>query len=346
VRVLTSALRTRGADERSEDLIMIGVIILYVLASAGIAWWLYRLASSCTTRRRRMAIPVALTFAAGVCLWGWLNPTVLASVAGGVEGEVRSGGAQFIFGPYPDRGRLESLKRDGFTAVISLQHPAVLPFEPPGIADEQRHTAELGLPFIHAPMVPWISANEESLNKIRAVAREGKGKYYVHCGLGRDRVNVVRRMLETEGTRVADGEGMRKARTFRDRKNDRRGPLERGDFSEIDRDVWLIPYPNQHELFANMLSGQVAHVALLLDPQHGEQRPWIDESTRLFTQFEVPYSLEPLTPHDTARAQAIVTKLGGLPRPLVVIVPYTAPRGPTDVADTFIAAFTAGNRTH
>lgn len=343
VRLLTSAMRTRGWSERAEDLAMIGVIAAYVLASALIAWWLYRRVSACRTRRARVAIPATLTIAAAACLWAWLNPTVLAGIAGGMGDEVvvNGGGSQFVFGPYPDRARLSNLKQQGFAAVVSLQHPAVVPFEPAGIADEQRATAEVGLPFIHAPMVPWISSNQDALNRIRQLAREGSGKYYVHCGLGRDRVNVVKRMLQNEGANVSVAEGFvpKTPRTFRDRLRDKRGPMERGDFKEIDRDIWLIPYPNKHELFANMLSGQMKHVVLLLDPASPPQRGWIDESTRFFNEFAVPYTVDPLAPRDIDHARAVVAKVRELPRPLAVVVPFTPPRRPTDDVDTLMDAF-------
>ena len=242
VRLLTTAMRAQGWSERSEAVAMIGVIAVYVVGSALIARWLYRRVAACRTGPARVAIPATLTVAAAACLWAWLNPTVLSGMAGGTGGDVRitEGGAEFVFGPYPDRPRLTALKHEGYRAVISLQHPAVVPFEPQGIAEEQQAAREVGITFIHAPMVPWISSNDASLNTIRALARQGDGKYYVHCGLGRDRVNVVKRMLENEGARIAEAEGFEEPRTFHDRRRDGGGPMERGDFTEIDRDVWLL----------------------------------------------------------------------------------------------------------
>lgn len=342
VRWVTAYLRDGDFAQSTEDAVMIGVIVLFVIVSALAAWlavaWMRRRRS----RPARLAIPVLLTVAAGVALYGWTNPAVMAGVAGGVGGSVTVGGnAEFVFGPYPDRARLEELKQEGYTAVVSLQHPAVLPFEPPGIAEEIRVTKEIGLPFIHAPMLPWISANDESLDRIRSLAREGEGRYYVHCGLGRDRANVVKRMLEREGAAVAAGEGYKAAGTFAARMADGNAPMERGLLRKLDDDVWLIPYPNKHEMFGNMLSGQVAHVLVLLDETREPERAWAAEARARFTEFAVPHTVMTLPAGDDARASAIVRTARTLPRSLVIIVPFTAPHANAAVAETLIKAWNA-----
>ena len=339
VRWITTYLRTGGYRQGTEDGVMIGVIVLFVLLSALLAWIVVRQMNRCSTRRARLSYPALLTVAAALCLYAWTNPAIMAGAAGGVSGQVTAGNAEFVFGPYPDRNRLQQLKDDGYTAVVSLQHPAVLPFEPPGIAEETRATQELGLTFIHAPMLPWISANDASLDKIRRLAREGDGRYYVHCGLGRDRTNVVKRMLEREGAEVAAGEGYMAARTFGMRFDEGNKPMERGRLRPLRDDVFLIPYPNKHEMFGNMLSGQVAHVLLLLDEADPQQQPWVAEARARFREFHVPYSIEPLRTHDDARAQELVRKVGSLPRPLVIVVPFTEPHANTGVADTFTKAW-------
>ncbi|HEX6322349.1 MAG TPA: hypothetical protein VFZ36_01385 [Vicinamibacterales bacterium] len=339
VRWITTYLRTGGYRQGTEDGVMMGVIVLFVLLSALLAWIVVKQMNRCSTRRARLAYPVLLTAAAGLCLYAWTNPAIMASAAGSVGGQVTAGNAEFVFGPYPDRARLQQLKDEGYTAVVSLQHPAVLPFEPPGIAEETRAAAEIGLAFIHAPMLPWISANDEALDRIRALAREGEGRYYVHCGLGRDRANVVKRMLEREGAAVAAGEGYMNAHTFGMRFEEGNEPMERGRLRPLSDDVFLIPYPNKHEMFGNMLSGQVAHVLLLLDEADPQQQPWIAEARARFGEYDVPYTIEPLQPNDAARAEEMARTARSLPRPLVVVVPFMEPHANTGVADTFTKAW-------
>jgi protein tyrosine phosphatase (PTP) superfamily phosphohydrolase (DUF442 family) len=333
VRFLTAYLRDGGYQQRTEDLVMIGVIAIFVLTSALLAWAVIRQMGRCSTRRARLGYPLVLTVGAALCLYAWTNPAIMASAAGGVTGRVNTGGAEFVFGPYPDRDRLQQLKAEGYTAVVSLQHPAVLPFEPPGIAEEMRAAKEIGLTFIHAPMLPWISANDASLEKVRQLSREGRGKYYVHCGLGRDRANVVKRMLEREGASVDAAEGYKSARTFALRIAEGNKPMERGLAQQLAPDVFLIPYPNKHEMFGNMLSGQVAHVLLLLDESDPLQHAWAEEARARFGEFHVPHTFETLRAHDLAQARAVVGKARALPRPLVIVVPFTAPQPNAGVAE-------------
>lgn len=342
VRWITAYFRTGGFGQSTEDWAMIGVILLFVAISALLAWLVVRQMGRCETRRTRLAFPVLLTAAAGLCLYAWTNPAMMARTAGGVSGSVTVGrGAEFVFGPYPDRARLEQLKAEGYTAVVSLQHPAVLPFEPPGIAEETRVAQEIGLAFIHAPMLPWISDNDASLDKIRELAHQGEGRYYVHCGLGRDRANVVKRMLEREGAAVEAGQGFVAAGTFADRIAGGNEPMERGQARALAGDVFLIPYPNKHEMFGNMLSGQVAHVLVLLDESDPQQQPWVAELRARFGEYDVPHTIETLRPHDVVHARALVRKAQSLARPLVIVAPFTAPQPNTAVADTLLEAWAA-----
>ena len=287
-----------------------------------LARWLVRRTSRCSTRIR-IAVPSVLTIAAAVCVWGWLNPAHLLGAARIDERQgVAISGAQFTFGPYPERDQLVELKKEGYTAVISLQHPAVVPFEPAGIASEKAIADEIGLTFIHAPMLPWISDNDDSLDRIRAIARTRPGKYYVHCGLGRDRVNVVKRMLENEGATVAAGNGYVAplALGFRDDRE-----WERGDIRELEKDLWLLPYPNHHELFGQLLAGQVRHVTVALDPGDPGQAEWFNEANDLFTHYAVPFDVLPLRGGDEAAARAVVDMARRSAKPSAIIVGYTDP---------------------
>jgi protein tyrosine phosphatase (PTP) superfamily phosphohydrolase (DUF442 family) len=334
VRWMTTAIRARRWEQGNEDLAVQAVIVLYVIGSALIAGWLVRRINGCRTRRARMAIPLSVTMAAALCLWAWMNPTRLAGAA--TMGTVNlANGAEFVFGPYPDRPHLERLKQQGFTAVISLQHPAVVPFEPPGIAAEIEAAKAVGLQFIHAPMLPWISKNDDALQRIRQIAAKGEGRYYVHCGLGRDRANVVKRMLELEGAPVKAEHGFTPPTTFADRINT---PMERGRVWEVEQDLWLVPYPNKHEFFGNMLSGQVRHVTLVLDADDPTQAQWIAEARELLTEFAVPFRVAAPPNGDTRLALDLIRAARQAARPSVVVVPFTRPSS-RKVADDLLTAF-------
>jgi hypothetical protein len=335
---LANSLRARGWQQGSEDTAMIALIGAYVLASAAIAFWIFRRMGRCRTSRSRYAIPVALTLAAAVCLWGWMSPARLTGASRGTTGSVNfSGGPEFFFGPYPDRPHIEQLKREGFTALVSLQHPAVVPIEPEGIKGEMIDAQQIGIQFINIPMLPWVSANEDALDKIRQLAKTGKGKYYVHCGLGRDRVNIVKRVLELEGTKTQVKDGYVPPSNFAKMVADGEPWFHRGLVQEIDKDVWLIPYPAQDD-YNYLLGGQVKHILLVLDPRDAEQRPWIEEARTVLERDKIPFTFKPV-PGDPAQWVGIVEAARTLPRPLAVILPYTRPQPKAVAAKAFLDAF-------
>jgi hypothetical protein len=345
VRWITQLAHWREWSQTTENVLMMGVIGVYVLASLAVAVALTRLLFQYRARAFKYGLVLGVTGLAGSALWGWSNPAVYATMAGGVAaGEVEvttAAGGVFLFGPYPSRERLAELKSEGVTAVVSLQHPAVVPFEPQGIEDEKAWTGELGIEFIHAPMLPWVSDNTASLEIIRKVATEGTGKYYVHCGLGRDRVNVVRRMLERMGAQTAGGQ-LAKAMDWQDRVDQGMSKMERGELEKIGTRVWLVPSPNDHELFGNMLAGQAGTLVLLLDPTQPDQRAQLDKMTRLFDQYGLEYRKRPLEAGDPSTAEKIVQEILRDQGAVTVVAPNTAPNEGAEVAETFLEAWRAG----
>jgi hypothetical protein len=325
-RWITGALRD-SAWSAWEDRAMIAVIVVYVAASFLLSAAITAYARRSRYRRLRTGIPAVATLCAVLSLWGWSNPAVYATVAGGLSGSpVTAAGAQFVFGPYPDRARLEELKKDGFAGVVSLQHPAVVPFEPQGISAERESARQIGIEFIHAPMLPWVSSNEASLETIRGVARRGTGRYYVHCGLGRDRTNVVKRMLEKMGAATAGGtQPNTTATSFAARLAEGRKFMERGAFREVEKDIWVLPYPNEHELYGLMLAGQVSHVLVLFDPRHSQQEQWAGTLRKVFTDHGVPATFEAPRPGSRAWHADVMATARALPRPLAIVVPHMPP---------------------
>ena len=118
-----------------------------------------------------------------------------ALVMGSGIGAERDIGTAFTFGPFPTPDKLERLRKDGYTGVVSLLHPAVVPFETKLIGEERAAVEGAGLEFHHAPMLPWVSDNGESLAMLEVLAREERGRYYVHCYLGKDRTRIAQRVV-------------------------------------------------------------------------------------------------------------------------------------------------------
>jgi len=129
VRWITEALHHAGWQQNREDKVLIAVILVFIAASLVITRYAVGFMFRTRSRTLRLAVGAVTTMVAAAVAWEWSNPTkLLASVAGG---DVRSaynvkGGAEFIFGAYPDDERLKSLKREGVTSIVSLQHPGVV----------------------------------------------------------------------------------------------------------------------------------------------------------------------------------------------------------------------------
>jgi hypothetical protein len=342
VRLITEGMGRAGWEQSSQDHVLIVVIMLYLVLSLLLTRWIVGLMFRARNRNTRWGIAAVLTLLAAGTAWEWSNPAkMLAGIAGGGDGGSYnvSGGAEFLFGAYPDDAKLEALKKAGVTAVISLQHPGVV-IEREGISAERDATKKLHLQFIQAPMLPWVSDNEESLQKLREIARKGKGKYFVHCGLGRDRVNVAKRIIEAEGAKIAGAVDVKTATGFADRPD----PFERGSLAHLDPGKWLIPYPNKHEMFGFILGGQGGQVVSLLDATDPEQAAWNAEMEKLLKEYSIQFVMRPLPPNDVARATAIANEVKAMPQPVTVIAPRTPdedgkPSAGTQAALAFIKAY-------
>lgn len=342
VRLITEGMGEAGWEQSSQDHVLIVVILLYLALSLLLTRWIVGVMFRARNRTTRWAIAGVFTLLAAGTAWEWSNPAkLLAGIAGGGDAGIFNvaGGPRFIFGAYPDEPRLEQLKREGVTAVISLQHPGVI-IEREGIMAERESAKRLQLNLIQAPMLPWVSNNEGSLEKLRLIARTGKGVFYVHCGLGRDRVNVAKRVIEAEGNKVALGSDIKAATTFADRPD----PFERGSLAHFDREKWLIPYPNKHEMFGFVLGGQGGHVVSLLDPLDPEQGAWNREMEPLMKEYSIPFTMRPLPTNNPARAIQIAREIRAMPGPVAVIVGQTPnedgnPRTHTQAAFAFLKAY-------
>jgi hypothetical protein len=162
----------------------------------------------------------------------------------------------------------------------------------------------------------------------------------VHCGLGRDRVNVAKRIIEAEGAKMAGGSDVKTATGFADRPD----PFERGSLAHLEPGKWLIPYPNKHEMFGFILGGQSGTIVSLLDATDPQQAGWNAEMEKLLKQYSIPFIMRPLPANDAARAAAIAKEVKGMAQPVTVIVPQTPgedgkPAAHTQAALAFIKAY-------
>lgn len=323
VRWIVNLLHYWGFGQTAQDRTLIGVIILFVVGSFILTRALVRHVFRMHSVRGRRAVVASLVLPGALSLWAWSDPTrLLAGIAGGEGSTLRmAGGPEFIFGAYPDDEKLRELKKQGVTTIVSLQHPAVL-VELQGIKAEEDDARRLGLNFVQAPMLPWVSDNSDAIAKIKDLALHGHGVYYVHCGLGRDRVNIAKRVIESvDSTRVAKADVMN-AVGFESRENGT--AFERGRIFKLAEDEWLIPFPNRAELQGFVLQGRAGEVFLLLNPADTLQKRWLAETEPLLRQYVVPYTVIPFAPADTARIDDIMTEIRTAKPPITIVVPSTA----------------------
>ena len=340
VRGIIGAVHGFGLGDTAESRVLMGVIVVFIAASfmvtRAVVRRLYRTES---IRSRRIALG-ALIVPAALSMWAWSNPTaLLARIAGSTSSTIAMrGGPEFIFGPYPDANRLAELKQQGVTTIISLQHPSVV-VEMQGIRDEKENAARLGLQLIHAPMLPWVSDNQASLDRIREIARTGHGKYYVHCGLGRDRVNVVKRVIESmsgsTNMRLANAADLRSAKGLEQRTE----PFQRGRLFQLRPGVWLVPMPNRAEL-SDILFGAEGRVLLVVDPQDAAQQAWAKDAQEQLHAYVIPNAVISFDEKDAAddeRVTMLANRIQSERGRVTIVVPRTPFGSGTNERQTAVA---------
>ncbi|MEO7457476.1 MAG: hypothetical protein ABIY52_14520 [Gemmatimonadaceae bacterium] len=324
VRGILNVLHRLGWGQVAQNRLFMVVIVLFVVGSFMLARRVVRMLYRLRPGTRKAAL-VALAVPALLSGYAWSNPTKFLAGFAGTESSslAMAGGPNFMFGSYPDDAHLRELKAKGVTAVVSLQSPAVV-VEISGINEERKSAERAGLQFIEAPMLPWVSDNTESLEKIKQLALTGKGTYYVHCGLGRDRVNIAKRVIESlqseTHARVASTTDLKHAIGFERRTE----PFERGMPMKVQDGVWVVPFLNKEEFYGFILQGQPGHVILALNPADSVQRLWIADAEKQFRQYAVSYTAiaYPRAAGDTSTA-AVMALVKAQKPPFTVIVPKT-----------------------
>ena len=311
------------------------VIVLLVSLSAITALILWRAVVETLRREVRYGIPALAIAAAAGAVWLWMTPSLLRDQSGAVT----EAGMHFTFGPYPDEDRLRELKDEGYTAVVPLLHPAVIPFEPELLLREKAAAERVGLEVIHLPMLPWVSANSEALERVRALAKSGRGRYYVHCYLGKDRVQLVRRVVEEE-TREDQSEALVAAATLSGHHE-----WERGEVVHLDDRVHLTPYPTEREFLRYFAGGEKVQVVSLLDDRDPDDRLWWKDEERFCRQYRLAclhlsLTLAPYDPQAVLRAAA---RVRGLAPGTIAVHDFLAPAsGHAPIPEAFLMAYRSG----
>lgn len=310
VAYITRVLRESGTEQIVEKVAINSVILLLILVTGFIsgAVMSFYVRSESRFKLAALLIGSAVLFAAP--MWFFMNPEMMKQF---MPPESRV--ANFVFGPYPDDQIMARIKGEGYTAIISLLHPAVLPFEPELLRREEESCAKAGVTLIKAPMLPWISRNTESLEKIAKIAEKKEGKYYIHCYLGRDRVHMARKVIEKYGGAGAGTRAVSSSRSIDSIK-----AFERGEIHKFSGEAYLTPYPTDEEFLAYVLNQNFKSIVCLLNSADTEDNALIEKEKKAVAMFPVELILCPIPAdcEDRAIYEKAAEKIKAASKPVLV----------------------------
>ena len=308
LRLWINYVRTNNLSPGTESAVVICMIglLVYFSFTSSLKLFQWQLLSDYTwASTATLFIPI---FFALLSLWFFMHPSIMN------KGETSENvNAKFAIGPYPTEEKIKELKVQGYTTIVSLLSPSVLPFEPALLKEEETNTVKLNMHLIEAPMLPWVGNNENSLKVITDIVEHGTGKYYFHCYLGKDRVNIVKNLIvNIKG--AAGVEDTHTSRTF-----ESQGSFERGEIYKIDSAIYVTPFPTDEELLAFFLAGNVKSVVNIMDSTDSESKSWLRKEVNALNSMKIAFAEMPVAESATDKdIQQLLRMIDSLPRPIVI----------------------------
>lgn len=273
-----------GVSQETTDLLLDLLIVGWVLFGF-LATLLYAHLSLRRGRSLVGAVAVAaVSLAAAVAVFFLMLDNDLLAAAGQLGQQSAEEGQRLVFGPYPDAEKLEELKDEGYDGVVALLSPKV-PFERVLLKQEEENGREIGIRVYSRPMLPWITGNEASLESIKELVSQTDKQFYIHCYLGKHRVDLVRQELKAG---APDPEEKEVDLPYR---------FERGRVITYEGErIILGPYPTDEEWFEFVLRRDVDEIISTLDPDNPDDVPWIEEERKIAEENGLKFTLMPLDP--------------------------------------------------
>jgi ADP-ribose pyrophosphatase YjhB (NUDIX family) len=272
---LESALTGRGASRGEVDIALTVLALAWIAASFFAALGL-EFGARFRSAKARMHVLGAL--ACGAVFVAFLQGG--SGVFSGFRSSAETWSDRFTFGPYPDRDDFRRLHGEGYSAVVSLLNP-IIPFEAVLLEREREAARETGLELVEIPMLPWVSDNRQGRELLSALARSKRGRYYVHCYLGRHRADLARfTILEAEGFPREAPAPIEWPPAFE------RGPVTRAAES------WVVgPLPTEEEWVEFVMRSGARHVVSLLDPSDSAEHALIEEERDIARNLGLEFHL-------------------------------------------------------
>ncbi|WP_217586102.1 hypothetical protein [Lentibacillus saliphilus] len=266
----------RGWSQYRIDNVMKYYVLGWVVFGFIVSFVYYRF----VVRKERWKTAIVLMLSS-IALCGFSLHFFLNTGAGLVQqsqGEVVEG-ERFTFGPYPEKGDMERIKAQGYDGIITLLSPT-LPIEKPLLDKERKNAEAVGMDVFSYPMLPWVGDNTDSIEQIRELVANSDKKYYVHCYLGRHRVDIVKQVINEEGGLDYDVMFLQPT-TF-----------ERGNTYYLPEDQLLLgPYPTDEEWFTRIKRAEVEEVITLLP---NDKTKWIDGAQQVAQEMNMTFTHMPL----------------------------------------------------
>ena len=313
VRMISDLAKNENWNETNENLIQKIVVLLFFIFVLFITIQLTLFLVLNKSKRRNNIILFCLGIGLFVSFYIFsFKPEMLISVSG-INHVNKSAEAEFHFGSYPDEEKMEELKEEGYTGVISLLHRLVIPAEPILMKEEVINAKKVGIKLISVPMLPWIIENDASVLKIKDIARHFKGKYYVHCYLGKDRANVFRNIIEKENKNLI-AQSTLPIKQMEEIKN-----FERGNIIKLKQNVFITPYPTDEEYFGFILNGNIKSVICILSPKIKEEKERIEKESKIMKQYNQDFINIPLLETDTNETiSKAIGSINKLQEPMII----------------------------
>lgn len=287
---MTEYARSTDMEMSKENILGKLIIIVYVIVAFLLALFFHRTIKKSKNKVVKLFIPgiFSLILLTSVYIFSF-NPQWLISYSGGISSKNiktqkdKYKQLEFVYGAYPNEEIIKSLKEQGYDGIISLLHEMVIPAEPALMKDENELAEKYGIKLINMSMMPWISKNEKTLQDARKFIEKEKGLYYVHCYLGRDRVNIFKSVAKKFGVKTSSEE------TTTIRKIEDQPTWTRGDYFKLEEGVYLTPYPTDDEYTMFVLNDYFKTVISLLDNNVADNQPWITKEKKLLSDYSMNY---------------------------------------------------------